>query len=204
MIKKSVGVLLFDGFEILDAYGPIEMFGMYPDNYEITVVADTAAPVASSPGIRTVPDRVIPDTPDLDILLVPGGAGTRREIRNQPLLNWLRKTGESCQIVASVCTGSVLLARSGLLASRRATTNKNAFNWAREMAPEVSWVPIARWVVDGNIYTSSGVSAGIDMTLALIADDMGIEAAEQAANWAEYIWNRDPEQDPFAKRAGLV
>jgi transcriptional regulator GlxA family with amidase domain len=101
--------------------------------------------------------------------------------------------------VASVCTGSLLLAKAGLLEGRRATTNKRAFKLVAGLAPEVSWVAEARWVEDGPFFTSSGVSAGMDMALGLIAHLLGREASIAAANRAEYVWHEDKRWDPFAK-----
>jgi transcriptional regulator GlxA family with amidase domain len=107
--------------------------------------------------------------------------------------------------VSSVCTGAALLARAGLLDGRRATSNKLSFKWVTEQGPAVEWIlRQARWVEDGKFATSSGVSAGIDMTLALIAKLAGAESAERIAIRMEYEWHRDPSWDPFAKIHGLV
>ena len=133
-----------------------------------------------------------------DILLVPGGRGTRREVDNGALIAWLRRHAEACEIVATVCTGAALLARTGLLDGRKATTNKASFGWVRTQGPGVDWQPRARWVVDGKYWTSSGVSAGMDMALALIAHLNGAETAQRVATYAEYRWNVDPDDDPFS------
>jgi transcriptional regulator GlxA family with amidase domain len=138
------------------------------------------------------------------LILVPGGIGTRREIKNAPLLEWLRQRAAEAEIVTSVCTGAALLAHAGLLDGRRATTNKLAFKWVTEQGPAVDWVKQARWVEDGKFATSSGVAAGIDMTLALIARLSSAERAELIATRMEYEWHREPSWDPFAKIHGLV
>ena len=104
-----------------------------------------------------------------DLILVPGGIGTRREVDNPRLLEWLNQRAAAAILVTSVCTGAALLARAGLLDGKRATTNKRAFAWVASQGPEVNWIKQARWVEDGKFATSSGVSAGIDMALALIA-----------------------------------
>ena len=110
----------------------------------------------------------------------------------------------NAEYVTSVCTGSALLAKAGILDGIRATTNKMAFEWASAQSSKVIWEKQARWVEDGKFFTSSGVSAGMDMSLAVIAKLLGHEVAEQAATWAEYDWHRDAGWDPFAKVHGLV
>ena len=108
------------------------------------------------------------------------------------------------EIVASVCTGSAILAKAGLLDGRPATSNKQAFTWVKKQGPKVEWVKQARWVEDGKFYTSSGVSAGIDMSLAVIARILGIDVSESLALATEYEWHRDSSWDPFAEAHGLV
>ena len=197
---RQVGAVLFEGFEMLDLYGPLEMFSMLPDAFTITTIAQSAGPVRASNGPATVAEASFADRSDFDILLVPGGAGTRSEISNPALLNRLAHAGPKAEIIiSSVCTGSALLAAAGLLEGHSATTNKLAFDWVASTAPQVDWRRRARWVESGNRFTSSGVSAGIDMTLALIARLLGNQAAADAALWAEYTPNTDPDNDPFAK-----
>jgi transcriptional regulator GlxA family with amidase domain len=195
---RTLGVLLFDGFELLDVFGPLEMFGMRDDEFTIRLISEQEEIVASTQGPRSVIDDHFAADRSYDILLVPGGMGTRREVGNKSLLDWLARAAEHAEIVASVCTGSALLAKAGLLDGKRATTNKRAFDWVRSQGPKVAWQPQARWVEDGKFWTSSGVSAGTDMALALIARLCGIERAHEAADWAEYIWNEDSTDDPFA------
>jgi transcriptional regulator GlxA family with amidase domain len=198
---RTLGVLLFDGFELLDVFGPLEMFGMRDDEFTIRLISEQEEIVASTQGPRSVIDDHFAADRSYDILLVPGGMGTRREVGNKSLLDWLARAAEHAEIVASVCTGSALLAKAGLLDGKRATTNKRAFDWVRSQGPKVAWQPQARWVEDGKFWTSSGVSAGTDMALALIARLCGIERAHEAADWAEYIWNEDSTDDPFAIEA---
>ena len=155
-------------------------------------------------GPKTVVDDRFSDGVQYDILLVPGGPGTRREVDNKVLCDWLRGQAEAAELVTSVCTGSAILAAAGLLDGKRATTNKNAFAWATSFGPKVDWQRQARWTEDGKFFTSSGVSAGIDMSLSVIAHLFGTELAEQVTVWAEYDWHRDPDWDPFAKIHGLV
>ena len=200
---RRIGALIFPGFELLDLFGPMEMFGMLSKDYDLTPVAETPGPVTSNQTLRAHADQAITDGTDFDILFVPGGAGTRKEVENPALLDWIAQNSTRAEYTLSVCTGSALLARAGVLNKRRATTNKAAFSWVVEQGPDVEWVAQARWVEDGHVLTSSGVSAGMDMTLAAIAAMHGTDRAEQVANWCEYIWNRDPDQDPFAKLNGL-
>jgi transcriptional regulator GlxA family with amidase domain len=193
-----VGVVLFPDFELLDVFGPLEILGHLKDHFRILMVGPDAEPVASVQGPRTVADHGRDDAPALDVLLVPGGLGTRREVENAALLDWLRERAARAQLVTSVCTGAALLARAGLLDGRRATSNKRAWDWVVTQGPAVRWVRQARWVEDERFWTSSGVSAGIDMTLALVAKRLGPEAAEEFAWRIEHTWHRDADVDPFA------
>ncbi len=203
-MQHAVAVVIFEGFEMLDAFGPVEMLNMHPEIFQMHLVAQDSANVVSAQGPRLVVDSVFADATQYDILLVPGGPGTRREVDNSALLQWLKQQAQHAQFITSVCTGSALLARAGLLDGVRATSNKKAFDWAMTQGPKVDWVKKARWVEDGNIWTSSGVSAGMDMTLALIEKILSHKAASDAALWAEYQWQQDKEHDPFAKVWGLV
>ena len=205
--QKIVGVLLFEGFELLDVFGPLEAWGMLAEmtrGYTIVTTAERPGPVKSAQGPRALADCALADCPRIDAMLVPGGIGTRRGAGNAALLEWLRRRAAEAEIVTSVCTGSALLARAGLLDGRRATSNKLAFKWVTEQGPAVEWVRQARWVEDGRFVTSSGVSAGIDMTLAMIARLVDAKTAEQVAIRMEYEWHRDPSWDPFAKIHGLA
>ena len=201
--RRSIGVVLFNGFELLDVFGPLEMFGIAEDHFDIRLLAENSGPVSSRQGPRSVIDCTFREAPQFDILFVPGGIGTRTEISNQTLLDWLRVQSQRAQYLTSVCTGSALLVRAGLLDGLRATTNKLAFEWVASQSSRVIWQKQARWVEDGNVFTSSGVSAGIDMSLAVIARLVGRDMAERTATWAEYDWHRDASWDPFAKLHGL-
>ncbi len=201
---RTLGVVLYPGFELLDAYGPLEAFGHLPEALRIVQVAERAGPVTSAQGPRVVADAALADAPKLDWLLVPGGIGTRAEVDNATLLEWLRARAATAERVTSVCTGAALLARAGLLDGHRATSNKAVFSWVTSQGPRVTWVAAARWVHDGKFSTSSGVSAGIDMTLDLIAKHVNADASEALARTMEYEWHRDPGWDPFAKIWGLA
>jgi transcriptional regulator GlxA family with amidase domain len=206
MAVRTVGVVLFPGFEVLDVFGPVEAFAhrLLHDHFRVVTVAERPGPVASAQGQRAVADHGFADCPTLDLVLVPGGMGTRREVDNAALLAWLAERTAAAEITTAVCTGAALLARAGLLDGRRATTNKRSFAWVASQGPRVEWVREARWVDDGDRVTSSGVSAGIDMALHVIARLVGTDLAEEVATHIEHRWQRDPADDPFAKVWGLV
>jgi putative intracellular protease/amidase len=201
---RRITALIFDGFELLDLFGPLEMFGVLPEHFEMELVAEMTGPVASGAGPQAVATRAIAEVERTDILLIPGGPGTRRLATGGATLDWIAKTSLTADYTLSVCTGSALLARAGVLDAKRATTNKAAFAWVAEQGPKVLWQRQARWVEDGPFLTSSGVSAGIDMALAAIARMHGRTAADRAAREAEYTWNDDPAHDPFADVHGLA
>ena len=201
---RTVAALVFPEFELLDLYGPLEIYAMLPERFEIHIVTEHAGTVAGRGGPRIVVDDTFSDGRPYDLLLVPGGPGTRREVDNPVLSGWLREAAARAELVTSVCTGAALLARAGLLDGRKATTNKMAWDWATAQGPEVDWQARARWVEDGDIFTAAGVSAGIDMTLAVIARLTDQKTAEDVARMAEYDWHRDPGWDPFAEMAGLA
>lgn len=197
---RTIGAVIFDGFEMLDYFGPLEMFSMHRDQFKIVAVGETDRAATASGGPAVVPEATFAQSGDYDVILVPGGRGVRQEIDNPAMMDWLRAASDNAEVVTSVCTGSALLARAGLLDGRAATTNKLAFDWVRKVSQteQVDWRHSARWVKDGTFYTSSGVSAGTDMSLQVIADLLGEEAAQTAAFWAEYEANRDADNDPFA------
>ena len=200
----TIGAVLYPGFEMLDMFGPLEMFSMLgTDNVEIKMIAQNmnsvtaAIGVALDAGPRVEPDHDFSSCPPLDIVLVPGGFGTRAELENSALLHFLKEKSESADIVASVCTGSALLAKAGCLEHKSATSNKQFFSLATQQSSNVQWIEKARWVEDDKFFTSSGVSAGMDMSLAIITRLFGIETAENIAKATEYTWHRDADVDPF-------
>lgn len=203
---RTIGFVLFEGFELLDVFVPAEAYGIRDVDgaFRLAMVAQERGPVTSAQGPAAVAEYGFADCPHLDLLMVPGGIGTRREVENHLMISWLQERSGAAEIVTSVCTGAGLLARAGILDGRRATSNKRALDWVMSQGPKVNWVPQARWVEDGKFATSSGVSAGIDMALALIARICGNEVAERVAIAMEYEWHRDSAWDPFAKVHGLV
>lgn len=201
---SRIGMVVFDGFELLDAAGPLECWGSLPDRFEVVLIGPEAGPVASAQGPALVAGAAFADAPDVDIVMVPGGFGTRRLAGDPPFCAWLAQWSAGASLVTSVCTGAGLLAAAGLLDGYRATSNKRAFDWVTGCGPAVEWVPRARWVHDRDRWTSAGVAAGIDMTLAIIADLHGDEMADEVATRIEYDRHREASWDPFAARNGLV
>lgn len=198
-----LGGVLFEGFELLDFFGPLEMVGLMEGDTKITVVAEKTGAVKSSCGPSGVAEATMADSTGFDVLLIPGGIGTRKEMKNPQFLAGLKRLAEASQIVATVCTGSLLLAATRLLDGRKATSNKQVFQEVKTYAPKVDWIAKARWVEDGKYFTSSGVSAGMDMTLAVIAKLCGREKSLHVASKAEYTWHEDSSWDPFADAVGL-
>ncbi|HWE58009.1 MAG TPA: DJ-1/PfpI family protein [Acidimicrobiales bacterium] len=201
---RRLGVLLFEQFELLDVFGPLEMLGALTEYFEVSMIGPAAGPVRSAQGPEVVADTGYRQAPVPDIVLVPGGIGTRRLVDDDGWLGWLAGWAAQADLVASVCTGSGLLAAAHLLDGYRATSNKRAFAWAESQGPDVEWVRQARWVADRDRWTSSGVAAGMDMTLALIARLHGQHLADDVADRVEYDWHRDPDWDPFAAKNGLI
>lgn len=195
---RVLGAVLYDNFELLDLYGPLEMFGSVGPELRIVTVADEPGPVASFQGPKSVAEFGYAECPDLDLILVPGGLGTAFQLDEAgALIAFLRDRASSAEITMSVCSGSAILAKAGLLDGRRATSNKQFFDFARAQSDKVDWVAEARWVEDGPYATSSGVSAGTDMALGIIARLYGEDRARAIANTTEYEWQTDPTKDPF-------
>jgi len=201
---RTLGTILYPGFELLDVFGPLEMFGNLPGMVEVKMIAQQKGPVPSAQGPRVVADHGFDDCPHLDLILVPGGLASRTEVENPVMIGWLRERVAEAEVAMTVCSGTALFARAGVLDGRRATTNKMFFHEVAAEGPKVQWIKEARWVEDGKFVTSSGVSAGTDMALAVIKRLLGEQASENLAMLAEYDWHRDPSWDPFAKVHGLV
>ncbi len=201
---KRLGTILYPGFELLDVFGPLEMFGNLNGVVEVVIVAQQKGPVVSAQGPSVIAEYGFDDCPRLDLILVPGGIGTAAAVDDPIMIEWLAQRVAAAEIAMTVCTGTALFARAGLLDGRRATTNKMMFNWVAAHGPKVQWVKEARWVEDGKFVTSSGVSAGIDMALAVIARLGGQDVSKMLAVATEYEWHQDAAWDPFAKIHGLV
>lgn len=196
-VTRTVTLLLFPEVEVLDFAGPFEVFSIAA---QLTAeqAPGTAAfqvmTVADHPTIRGVGDlQVIPDhrletCPPADILLLPGGAGSRQAVKDQGLLDWVAGQAKTAEIVASICTGALLLGRLGLLDGLRATTHWCALDLLKDIAPKATVIPETRYIDNGHLLTSAGISAGIDMSLYLVARLCGREIAEGVAREMEYDW----------------
>jgi len=201
MERKRVGILVFDGVEVLDFCGPFEVFSVTrldesrrredPSPFEVVLVAEQAGTVTAVGGLKVTPDHTLADCPALDILVVPGGWGTRREIGNPALLEWIGARGRAVETLTSVCTGAMLLGKAGLLDGRRATTHWRSLGWMAESFPDVTVETALHVVEDGNVFTSAGISAGIDMALLVVARHHGEEIARAAARTMEYPYPTD-------------
>ena len=201
---RTMAALVFPGFQTLDYFGPIEILGGFRDEIEITTVAKGRDPVPSRHGQRIIIDKVLSEQSDYDLLFIPGGDSALEAAGDEDLMQWIRQTSANAELVMAVCTGTVLLGMTGVLDGRRATTNKLDFTKTVHLAPNVEWVKKARWVEDSKFFTSSGVSAGMDMALAVAASLFGPERAKEMAEGCEYDWHSDANWDPFAQAAGLI
>ena len=190
-------VILFDRFETLDVFGPVEIVGALPEKYAVEFYSAKGGLVRSTQNVR-VETLSMGEIEGDYLLFVPGGMGTRALVDDAAFVDALAALVKKARLVLTVCTGSGLLAKTGLLKGLQATTNKRAFEWAASNDREVRWLKKARWVRDGKFYTSSGVSAGMDMALGFLADTEGRTVAEGIARNIEYLWNDDRENDPFA------
>lgn len=194
----NINVILFTDFETLDVFGPVEVFGKV-ENYTIGYYSQQGGIVSNKDGLR-IKTQKINDIKISDVLFIPGGLGTRKEVENTSLIDQIKQLAEKSRYVLTVCTGSALLARTGLLDGKKATSNKRAFDWVKSNSDRVNWIQQARWIVDGKYYTSSGVSAGIDMTLGFVSDLLGKNTAEVIAFRIEYSWQSDKQHDDFWKQ----
>jgi transcriptional regulator GlxA family with amidase domain len=198
----NVGILIFDDVEVLDFCGPFEVFSVTrlpgaasqdetAKPFAVFTVAQKSSTVRTSGGLRVEPHFTIENLPPIDILVVPGGWGTRREMDNPAIIDWIRRVTTETQLNTSVCTGSFLLGKAGLLEGRRATTHWLSLDRMEQTFPAARVVRETRWVDEGNLVTSAGISAGIDMSLHVVEKLLGREVAEQTARQMEYAWNED-------------
>ena len=194
--KLKIHILLFDDFETLDIFGPVEILARVEEN-ELVYESLSGGIVRSAQGTQIVTDRLGKADSD-SVLVIPGGRGTRTLVKDNTFLNCISEFVQNAGYVLSICTGSALLAKAGALDGFKATSNNKALEWVMSLSNQVDWIRHARWVRNGKVYTSSGVSAGMDMALGFVSDLYGIQKAEQIADDIEYVWNRDQNMDPFA------
>lgn len=192
----QVLALVFDDYETLDLHGPVEMIG-HMKNVQIKLVGAKSI-IRSYQGPKVVTDISTDSVTPCDLFIVPGGLGTRKLVEDEKLMTWLRKQVSVSDKVFSICTGSAMLARAGILDGINATTNKMAYQWVTGLARQVNWQPRARWVDDGKFLTSSGVSAGTDAALFYVSQLRGEVEARRIERLTEYHWNDDAKNDPYA------
>lgn len=191
----NIGILLFDDVEVLDFCGPFEVFSVAAKigaeaggdpPFTVFTLAERAGLVRAVGGLKVQPDYTIDDHPPISLLLVPGGWGTRREVDNSRLIEWIRAQDAQTDLTTSVCTGAFLLGRAGLLEGHRVTTHWASIERLRQSLPGATILENVRFVDEGKIVTSAGISAGIDMALHLVARLGGDDLARQTARRMEY------------------
>ncbi len=201
-MRRRAGILVFPDVEVLDFAGPFEVLSVTrldearrreePSPFEVLLVAESAEAVTATGGLRVLPNHDLDGCPPLDVLIVPGGWGTRREVDNDRLIGWVRARAGRAELTASVCTGSFLLAKAGLLDGKRATTHFASLERMRQAFPNVQVKDALQVVEEGNVLTSAGISAGIDLALKVVARFHGEKVARATARHMEYPY---PESD---------
>ena len=191
--RRTVCILIFDEVEVLDFCGPFEVFsatggrqGLTP--FEVCTVAERAGPVRARGGLSVNPAFTFDNCPRPDILLIPGGIGTRRQMNNARLLQWLKSQAEDAELILSVCSGALVLGKAGLLNGLSATTHHGALDELRAIHPDIAVDGRKRFIDNGGVVVSAGISAGIDMSLHVVARLLGKEQAVETARYMEYEW----------------
>ena len=190
---RNVAILIFDDVEVLDFCGPFEVFSVTGRQtnqtpFNVYTVAEKPGPILARNQFSVNPRFTLSDGPRPDILVIPGGYGTRREMNNPPVIDWIRASAPQAELVLSVCTGALLLAKAGLLDGLSATTHHGALDLLRQSAPNTIVLPNQRFVDNGKIILSAGISAGIDMALHIVARLLGKGEALDTAQYMEYEW----------------
>lgn len=196
MNRKRVGIVIFDDVEVLDFCGPYEVFSVTrinsekrreePSPFEVILVAEQDQPIVTTGGMRVLPDTTYATCPPLDILLVPGGWGTRKEMHNPALLHFVNAQAAQVETLTSVCTGALVLGNAGLLDGLRATTHWRSLDWMQELFPNVTVDSVSQVVEQGYVLTSAGISAGIDMAFMVVKKYWGEDIARATARHMEY------------------
>lgn len=190
---RKVAILIFDEVEVLDFCGPFEVFAVTGARteekpFEVFTVAEVGLPITARNGLSVNPTFTFANCPQADILIIPGGYGTRPLMHNQPVLDWIKAQATNAEIVMSVCTGALLLAKIGLLDGLSATTHWGALDLLRDVAPKTTVKPDMRFVDNGRILLSAGISAGIDLSFHIVTRLLGKDVAQETARWMEYDW----------------
>lgn len=207
-LPLTVGILVFDQVEVLDVAGPFEVFTVTRLNKElrqeesspfrVLLVSENMDQVSAVGGLRFTPDVTQDNCPELDLLIVPGGWGTRTQVKNANLLKWIANKSRRTRLTGSVCTGSSLLGEAGLLDGREATTHWRTFDFLRRAAPKAYIREDLRVTMDGSIFTSAGISAGIDMALHIVSYLFGTKTGEATALQMEYPYPQNNQRSKLA------
>jgi transcriptional regulator GlxA family with amidase domain len=194
--KLVVGILIFNNVEILDVAGPFEVFSVtrinehlrFEENspFKVMLIAENPDQILTVGGLHLTPDFTINNCPKLDLLMVPGGMGTRTEVNNSTLIKWISNQNGKTKLIASVCTGSSLLGRAGLLDGHDATTHWRSFDFLLESAPKAHIVKNVLFTLEEPVFTSAGVAAGIDLALCIVSHFWGVEVGQATARHMEY------------------
>ncbi len=195
-MHRTVAILLFADVEVLDFAGPFEVFSVTRELagdglFDVHTVGLTRDPIRARNGLQVVPDHTLESVPAPDVLIIPGGYGTRALLEHAGVLDWVRRQAARAEIVASVCTGSLLLAKAGLLAGLPATTHYQCFDLLRQLEPTATVREDVRFTDHGRVLTAAGISAGIDLSLHIVARLHGVETAQRTAAYMEYHWTND-------------
>ncbi len=189
-MKRTIAIIVFPGVEELDFVGPWEVFAylrsLEPEACEVFTVSERGGEVRCAKGLRVIADHSFESAPRANIILVPGGQGTRTEVNNPRIIEYIRRTGAAAEVATSVCTGSFMLERAGLLTGKRATTHWRSLDRMRALGT-VEVVEGQRWVDEGVVVSASGVSAGIDTALYLVGRLWGPETARRVQKGIEYF-----------------
>lgn len=199
---KTIGVVIFDGFQLLDVAGPVGAFempmvGIQPSPYALTLISPQGGMVRSSSGVA-LESQPFPRDPKFDTLIISGGVGTRVMMKDAAMLDFIRRAAKAARRTCSVCTGSFVLAAAGLLDGRRATTHWRSTPVFLEKFPATRLEPDCIYTRDGKVWTSAGITAGIDLALALIADDLGEDVSRRAAQELVVYHRRPGGQSQFS------
>jgi putative intracellular protease/amidase len=222
-----IGILVFDDFEPIDVWGFTQAFTISrfigtsyssqpPYPFKVVLISNQCRPSGGSPAVpapvrsyngpRVAPDYFRDEAleQELDVLMIPGGYGTRTQVSDQGLIEWVQAMDSRVGLMTSVCTGAAILAVAGLLDGRPAATNHEAFAWVTSLGPRVLWDNVARWVDAGHYVSAAGVSSGTDMGFYLVRRLAGRAVAEAAAIASEYGWHRDPDEPIFYPQQAAV
>ncbi|MDA1513647.1 MULTISPECIES: DJ-1/PfpI family protein [Bacillus cereus group] len=191
MNKWSVGIFLFNEVEVLDFAGPFEVFSITKVHekkpFTVYTVSQNGEMITARNGLKVKPDYSIEDLPPVDILIIPGGKGAREnEVKNDIVINWIRQQMKEVKLMTSVCTGALLLAKAGLLEGLKATTHWASIQTFKKDFPNVEVMENVKFVDEGHIITSAGISAGINMSFHIVKNLLGVGIAEETAKNMEY------------------